>query len=131
VVEFQWFRAFVGSFSLIDGVHGDSYTTTANDVGAVLRACCINSAGQSAQAKIGPVNLPEKLAFSLHDLLTTKKIVGFATSLLSSGATLPITGKGKEEQLTLLLTKDKLKLRSGRRTLQKAEFNPSVAFPCC
>ncbi|KMS64781.1 hypothetical protein BVRB_042730, partial [Beta vulgaris subsp. vulgaris] len=77
-----------------------------------------NSAGLSISAEIGPIALPAEMAPKIHEYLLFKKEIEFAVKGSTSAS---------KNGRTILLTKDKAKLREGKATLVKEQYGPNVS----
>ena len=121
-VRIQWFRSFRGSdWQLIPGkvATRPSYTISADDIGACLRAEATHTEnGRSVYAETGPVHPSSLLVRSLAELLRKLDASFQVESANAADA---------DKQRRILLNKEKIKLQDAKgKTVAKKEWGDAV-----
>eukprot|EP00457_Paulinella_chromatophora_P001673 gb/GEZN01001675.1/.p1 GENE.gb/GEZN01001675.1/~~gb/GEZN01001675.1/.p1 ORF type:complete len:882 (+),score=183.54 gb/GEZN01001675.1/:164-2809(+) len=122
----QWLRSFRGScFQKIGGVLSTqkTYYPTVDDIGATLRVEVVTASGVELGAETGPVKCNPKMYTELFDLLKVdiRKNLKEHTFVVQS---LGNAAENKKE--SLLLSKDKIKLKANNKTYAKAPYSEQV-----
>ena len=124
-VRIQWFRSFRGSaWDLIPGKNATrpSYTVSADDIGACLRAEATHTVnGSMVYAEAGPVHPSHALINALQEPLRRLD----ATFTVESGGA--AAGGEADRKRGILLNKEKIKLQDAKgKTVAKKEWGEHV-----
>eukprot|EP00475_Leptophrys_vorax_P024337 TRINITY_DN3358_c0_g1_i2.p1 TRINITY_DN3358_c0_g1~~TRINITY_DN3358_c0_g1_i2.p1 ORF type:complete len:543 (-),score=124.40 TRINITY_DN3358_c0_g1_i2:1175-2668(-) len=120
---FQWYRSFAGTqFVAIRYADEISYRVSADDIGAVLKVEVAGSNGIKLSAETPVAQLSKEHVQKLHEYLSSKKPIEFPVVPISPG-----TGSDqKQPERFIQITKDKIKLREGKKTMEKREWTEYV-----
>jgi predicted ThiF/HesA family dinucleotide-utilizing enzyme len=122
--QYQWYRSFAGTqFVAIRYADEITYRVSPDDVGAVLKVEVTSGQNIKIAAETQVVQLSKEHVQKLHEYLMSKKAIEFPVTPISLGSG---GGEQKQPERFIQVTKEKIKLREGKKTMEKKEWTEHI-----